>query len=136
MKQKIKDNPRILGALEGLFGTGMIVSTALVPEAKDLAIPLYAAGGLAIVDGMADLISGRTFYLIERLDNFVSALEKKHEKRKLETIAKPCELREYCGDFHPIGKKACEGLKNYNECPLLTAQKDNRYPNRFSPLIE
>ena len=52
----------------------------------------------------------------------------------MENQIKPCELIEYCGDFHVIGKNACEGVKNPDECPLLIDVKNNQYTDRFKPL--
>ncbi len=36
----------------------------------------------------------------------------------LQSAQKPCDLSEFCGDFHIAGKALCEGVKNSKECSL------------------
>jgi hypothetical protein len=44
---------------------------------------------------------------------------------------KQCELIEFCGDFHPLGKEACEGKKSHDGCPLWQQYITNQYTERY-----
>ena len=57
MRKKLET--RILGALEELVGIGIIAGAyATRKEIGNLTIPMYMFGGLAIADGVCDLIYG------------------------------------------------------------------------------
>lgn len=51
-------------------------------------------------------------------------------KNKVEE-AEWCELIEYCGDFHPLGRGACGGKKSHSGCHLWTQDINNQYTERF-----
>lgn len=82
---------RILGGAEVLMGAGLIVATALTPDAKELAIPFYIGGSLAAIDGGADLISGRCAYLIEKTVDLAYYIQNKNEKKKAMKIGEKSE---------------------------------------------
>lgn len=70
---------RVIGGVEALLGTGLIVATALIPELKGAERALgYAIGGLAFVDGVPNIITG-TEYFYDKLCDLHYHLE---EKRK------------------------------------------------------
>jgi len=82
MNEKIVS--RIIGGLELLTGAGIIIAGATIPELKESAIINYIGGSLLVIDGAADLISGRVGYLIGKFadmgDNTTYMKESKNNK--------------------------------------------------------
>jgi len=73
---------RILGGAEVLIGAGLIISVAFAPEMRDVAVPFYACGSLVVVNGSADLISGRSYYLIEKAVDFMYNTKNRYSKKR------------------------------------------------------
>ncbi len=67
--QKQKNRTRLLGGIEilsGLVATGFTIASLSSPEVREAAPFVYTFSGFALTDGIADMVSGRDFYLIQK----------------------------------------------------------------------
>ncbi len=67
--QRQKNRTRVLGGIEiisGLVAAGFTVASLSSPEVREAAPLVYTFSGLALTDGIADIVSGRDFYLIQK----------------------------------------------------------------------
>jgi hypothetical protein len=73
---------KIIGGLESLAGAGIIAYATFHPEAKDNILS-YIVGGLVIIDGTADFITGQYAYIGNRIaTSLIKYIEKKNEQTK------------------------------------------------------